>query len=1019
MATIADLTVRIGATTTDLNKQLNAVKRNIEKTFGKDALKFSKKVAKGMVALGGVMVGLGVKSIALAGELRTTQRAFETMLGSADAAKQMIDDLRQLDDISVLGFEDLSEGAQRLLAFKFAAQDVIPILDVVGNASAALGKGAEGVDRITLALSQMQAKGRVQGQEMLQLAEAGINAYDYLADHLGMSVPQLMDEISKGAVSSTTAINAILLGMQKDYGGAMQKMADETPAVWDTIVSNVKQIFGLIGQELDEALGINDLLKRVRDYLVRFRQSVEQVGIKQTLANMIPPGVKVAIIGIATTLLAIAVPAITTFAVTSAKTAIMFAAGWAKAIVPLLPIIGIITALGALAYMVWKNWEPLGDLFGSLFRLIGNTIKIAVESWKVIFFTAVTKILEGITKLFSFFGAKSPVEQWQKNMEVALEQAKANVADTKEEIKTDAAEIGNAWDNLGDSVKQTVTDAVEGVKNFFVGDGSVPEIDVGINTEFTGLTGDTGSGDAVLKQKAADISKSIEDEWINVTKTEEEQLDIWYQKQLDTLNESKDANENYQRDLERLNQIYKTKKDKLDDELIDKAKSVSQKIGDEWGEFYQNEYDRLDSWYAEQLKALDETKEHNENYQRDLERLEQTYSARRKKIINDEAKARIRAWDQVEDYMAGTRKDGQNLTGVDKEVYDLTQDYEDTVKDIKRHWRDAALEFESMTETQQKDYLAALDAHGVAYKITEEGKLDFTEQINAQIKAEEEQFYSELNALHYNHTKYKEQLDQAYADGHIQTYMALLNNQYQELDYHLKGQQALMDYYRQLWEDSHLLSVQNMVDVWSLATDSMASLFDAAIKDMFSEVKTLDDAWKNIKSTILNTLRAMVAEWLASKISMWAAEKLFGGKQVASSTAQASSIAAAWAPAASMVSLATFGANAGPAMAGIATTTAVAIGLSKIPALAEGGITTGPTLAMIGEGKYREAVLPLNKQKLEKVGLKSDQQPVHQSLNITIQALDGKSVKRWLEDGGGDQIRRYFVRYNKSFGEVV
>ena len=43
-----------------------------------------------------------------------------------------------------------------------------------------------------MALSQMKAKGRAQGEEMLQLAERGVNAYQYLADYLGTDIPGVM-----------------------------------------------------------------------------------------------------------------------------------------------------------------------------------------------------------------------------------------------------------------------------------------------------------------------------------------------------------------------------------------------------------------------------------------------------------------------------------------------------------------------------------------------------------------------------------------------------------------------------------------------------------------------------------------------------------------------------------------------------------------------------------------------------------------------------------------------------------
>jgi hypothetical protein len=91
---------------------------------------------------------------------------------------------------------------------------------------------------------------------------------------------------------------------------------------------------------------------------------------------------------------------------------------------------------------------------------------------------------------------------------------------------------------------------------------------------------------------------------------------------------------------------------------------------------------------------------------------------------------------------------------------------------------------------------------------------------------------------------------------------------------------------------------------------------------------------------------------------------------------------------------------------------------SAIPGLAEGGITTGPTLAQIGEGKYQEAVLPLNKRAFEKAGLTSKEQKQQPNFIFSpnFTTLDQKSFRRWLDDGGGDEMIGWM---RKAYGEFV
>uniref|UniRef100_UPI0032997464 tape measure protein n=1 Tax=Salmonella enterica TaxID=28901 RepID=UPI0032997464 len=79
--------------------------------------------------------------------------------------------LRKLADFAAktpFDFPTLQKAASRLIAVGTEADRVIPIMTVLGDATAAMGTGAEGVDRAVMALQQMQVKGKVTGEEMLQ-----------------------------------------------------------------------------------------------------------------------------------------------------------------------------------------------------------------------------------------------------------------------------------------------------------------------------------------------------------------------------------------------------------------------------------------------------------------------------------------------------------------------------------------------------------------------------------------------------------------------------------------------------------------------------------------------------------------------------------------------------------------------------------------------------------------------------------------------------------------------------------
>jgi len=123
--------------------------------------------------------------------LQTAQMGFTTMLGSAEKAQAFLDDMADFAAKTPFEYPELLEAAKKMLAYGFSAENVLPTLRAVGDAAAALGAGSEGIDRITLALGQIQAKGKLSAEEMRQLTEAGVPAWHILAEAMGTTVPEL------------------------------------------------------------------------------------------------------------------------------------------------------------------------------------------------------------------------------------------------------------------------------------------------------------------------------------------------------------------------------------------------------------------------------------------------------------------------------------------------------------------------------------------------------------------------------------------------------------------------------------------------------------------------------------------------------------------------------------------------------------------------------------------------------------------------------------------------------------
>jgi tape measure domain-containing protein len=218
-ATVGQVVVDMLLNTAKFEANIKKVSRSFSQ-MGRDFSNAGRAMTMGITL---PIVGAGAAAIKLAGEFEQTTIAFNTMLGSTAKSTKFLKDLKDFATKTPFEFKDLTQASKRMIALGFSAEQVIPILTNIGDAVAGMGGGAEMIDRVTLALGQMQAKGKVSAQEMNQLAESGIPAWELLSKRIGKSIPEAMKLAEKGAISASIAIPAILEGMNQRFGGLMVK----------------------------------------------------------------------------------------------------------------------------------------------------------------------------------------------------------------------------------------------------------------------------------------------------------------------------------------------------------------------------------------------------------------------------------------------------------------------------------------------------------------------------------------------------------------------------------------------------------------------------------------------------------------------------------------------------------------------------------------------------------------------------------------------------------------------------
>src|SRR6266702_4879195 len=191
---------------------------------------FAQSAAQGVMGFANALLGQNAN-------MEQSRVAFAGLLGSGQAADAMLRQLWNFAAVTPFEFPELVQSTQQLLGMGFAARDVIPVLTAVGDAAAGVGRGKEGVDRITLALGQMQARGKITGQDMLQMTEAGIPAWKILANSMHLSVEQVQQLSEQGKLGADS-VTALWHGMEKMYGGQMKNQAQTFNGLLSTLHDN-------------------------------------------------------------------------------------------------------------------------------------------------------------------------------------------------------------------------------------------------------------------------------------------------------------------------------------------------------------------------------------------------------------------------------------------------------------------------------------------------------------------------------------------------------------------------------------------------------------------------------------------------------------------------------------------------------------------------------------------------------------------------------------------------------------
>lgn len=188
-------------------------------------------------------------------EIESFEISFRTLLGNKEKADAMFSQIRDFAAKTPLQLKDLSSAAQTMLSFNIDEADIMPMLRSIGDIS--MGD-TQKLQSLTLAFAQMSSTGKLMGQDLLQMINAGFNPLSVIAEKTGKSIGTLKDEMSKGAISADMVKQAFIDATAE--GGKFHGMLEQQS---QGIAGSISNLQGAIDDMM------NDLGTAMQDTLVK------------------------------------------------------------------------------------------------------------------------------------------------------------------------------------------------------------------------------------------------------------------------------------------------------------------------------------------------------------------------------------------------------------------------------------------------------------------------------------------------------------------------------------------------------------------------------------------------------------------------------------------------------------------------------------------------------------------------------------------------------------------------------
>lgn len=467
------------------------------------------------------------------------------------------------------------------------------------------------------------------------------------------------------------------------------------------------------------------------------------------------------------------------------------------------------------------------------------------------------------------------------------------------------------------------------------------------------------------------------------------------------------------------------------EDLAKEAKQIHEKILQSFLEMQGNQVELIKLQYQKEREELEKSKTANENYHEDLKLLDEVYAEKRIKAKQEEM-TKLRAIetgirDMQQDFAFKTAS--KDSTGNVSPAVQLKNDYENAIDEIEDRYAEMVDKFMKMDKMEQQHHIDLLKQRGVEFEMSADGQISYEQRKNEELLAAQEEYNKKALQQHTDLVNEKYAIDEAMRTQNFDALQAALSDEYIAEQQHYDAKKQLMEEWKQATIDAHWNGQQLLIDALNAGIDSMQS----GISGLIQGTTSLMSAIQNIGKAILKTIADFIASWIAAMVKKAVFSKMMQSQEATTSIAAANAQYPAWSALAQQVSMATFGASAAAGMAAWTANTTAGAGLSlangatsfaslgsaklDLPKMANGGVAYGSTYAEIGEGKYKEAVLPLSESTYDEMGAGIARAGGGATGGITfnVSAMDAHSFGDWLENSAGRSLRQFLVNQNREF----